>query len=151
MIVQVKREKSINGAIPSKVYTDGAFFGYGLENEEYKIPAGKYDVSASTSGTFKANKLYLSVPGRSGIMFHGGNTKDDTKGCILVAAVRNVSTIVGDKSGELYQLLNAAADAGEGVAVVVSDPFPWLKVAIVAAAGGYIIYRLYRRHKRKTA
>ena len=150
MIIQVKREKAINGSIPSKIYTDGDFFAYGLENEEYKIPAGKYNLSSNYSNKFGSNKLFIDVPGRTAIEFHGGNTKDDSKGCILVAAVRNGEAIAGDKSNDLYRAVDTAANAGEGVAVVVSDPFPWLKVAICAAAGGYIVYRLYRRKKRKT-
>ena len=57
MIVTVKRENAISGAIPSKVYTNGEFFGYGLENEAYKIPAGRYDCSGLTSQKFGSKKL----------------------------------------------------------------------------------------------
>ena len=32
----------------------------------------------------------LDVPNRSGILFHMGNTVDDTKGCILVASYYGV-------------------------------------------------------------
>ena len=39
MLVKVVRENSINGAIPSKIYVDGDFVCYGLENDLYKIPA----------------------------------------------------------------------------------------------------------------
>ena len=140
MIVTVKRENANSGAIPSKVFTNGAFFGYGLENEAYKIPAGRYDCSGLTSQKFGSKKLYINVPGRSGIMFHGANTAEDLKGCIGIARERNGATISGDLSGELYEKVNAAATAGEGVAVVVSDPFPWLWV-IAASALGFVFYR----------
>lgn len=148
MIIQVKREKEINGAIPSRVYLDNSFFGYGLENSDYLIPAGKYDVSGKRSEKFGTNKLYLTVPGRSGIMFHGGNTRDDFRGCIGVASKRSGDAIAGDLSSELYDRVNGAANAGEGVAAVVSNPFPWKRVAILAAAGVLIIY--IARKKRKT-
>lgn len=148
MIIQVKREKEINGAIPSRVYLDNSFFGYGLENADYLIPPGKYDVSGKRSEKFGAKKLYLTVPGRSGIMFHGGNTKDDFRGCIGVASTRSGDAIAGDLSNELYDRVNGAANAGEGVAAVVSNPIPWKRVAILAAAGVLIIY--IARKKRKT-
>lgn len=148
MIIQVKREQEINGAIPSRVYLDNSFFGYGLENVDFLIPAGKYDVSGKRSEKFGSNKLYLIVPGRSGIMFHGANTKDDLKGCIGIASTRSGDTIAGDLSGELYNRVNGAANAGEGVAAVVSNPIPWGRVAILAAAGALVIY--LARKKRKT-
>lgn len=151
VVVQVKREKAIEGAIPSAVYVDGSFFGYGLENEEYKIPAGTFSGNLQTSPKFGTKKLYLDVPGRSGIMFHGANVKDDLKGCIGIASVRNGAAIAGDLSGKLANYVDTVT-GGEAVAVVVSDPFPWLKVAIVAAAGGFVFWRIYkRRKKRKTA
>lgn len=148
MIIQVKRETEINGAIPSRVYLDNSFFGYGLENSDYLIPAGKYDVSGKRSEKFGSNKLYLTVPGRSGIMFHGGNTRDDFRGCIGVASHRSGDAIAGDLSSELYERVNGAANAGEGVAAIVYNPFPWKRVAVLAAAGVLLIY--IARKKRKT-
>lgn len=149
MIIQVKRETEINGAIPSRVYLDNSFFGYGLENSDYLIPAGKYDVSGKRSEKFGSNKLYLTVPGRSGIMFHGGNTRDDFRGCIGVASHRSGDAIAGDLSNELYDRVNGAANAGEGVAAVVSNPFPWKRVAILAVTGVLVIYIARKRKTRK--
>mgnify|MGYP007122070622 CR=1 FL=1 len=150
VVVQVKREKPIEGAIPSTVYVDGAFFGYGLENDAYEIPAGTYKGFFQVSPKFGTKKLYMDVPGRSGIMFHGANVKDDLKGCIGIASVRNGAAIAGDLSGKLVNYIDTVT-GGEGVTVAVSNPFPWLKVAIVAAAGGFIAWRIYKRRKRKTA
>lgn len=121
MIVKVVRENAIGEAIPSKIYVDGVFFGYGLENEAYRIPKGTYDVTLKRSPSFGSNKVYLSVPGRTNILFHGGNTADQTKGCILVGAERNGATISGDQSGFLFDVVEGAAREGEGVAVVVTD------------------------------
>ena len=148
MIIQVKRESEINGAIPSRVYLDNSFFAYGLENADYLIPAGKYDVSGKRSEKFGAKKLYLTVPGRSGIMFHGGNNKDDFRGCIGVASTRSGDAIAGDLSSELYDRVNGAANAGEGVAAIISNPIPWGSVALLAATGVLVIY--IARKKRKT-
>ena len=40
MLVKVEREKTINGAIPSKIYADGVFMGYGLESDGQGDPPG---------------------------------------------------------------------------------------------------------------
>lgn len=138
MIIQVKRETAIQNAIPSKIYLNGAFFAYGLENQNYMIPNGRYSVTGKRSEKFGANKLYLNVPERSGIMFHGGNTAEDTKGCLLVGANRNGATISGDKSSELYNTVNNAANAGEGVVCVVSNAFNWPIALTVAGVVGLV-------------
>lgn len=138
MIIQVKRETAIQNAVPSKIYLDGAFFAYGLENQNYMIPTGRYSVTGKRSEKFGTNKLYLNVPERSGIMFHGGNTAEDTKGCLLVGANRNRATISGDKSNELYNEVNNAANAGEGVVCVVSNAFNWSMALTVAGVVGLV-------------
>lgn len=138
MVIQVIREKPINGAIPSKIYLDGSFFAYGLENENFAFPVGRYSVSGKRSEKFGANKIYLDVPGRSGIMFHGGNTKEDTKGCVLVGSTRNGDQIAGDKSNELYTTVNSAANAGGGVVCVVENAFNWSIALTVAGVVGLV-------------
>lgn len=138
MIIQVKRETPIQNAVPSKIYLDGALFGYGLENLDYMIPPGHYTVSGKRSEKFGTNKIYINVPDRSGIMFHGGNTPEDTRGCVLIGANRNGATISGDKSNELYNSVNSAANAGEGVVCVVSNPIDWLSILTVAGVVGLL-------------
>lgn len=151
MRVTVQRETAIENATPSKVYIDGAFFGYGLENSLYLMPAGSYPGNVERSAKFQAEKLYFSVPGHTGVMFHGANVPEDLKGCVGVASIRNGGAIAGDLSGELAAAAKGAAARGEAVAVVLKNPFPWAAVGIVAAAAG-LGFILYRRHKkRKTA
>lgn len=93
MIITVKRENAVNGALLGKVYIDGVFFGYSLENDSYKIPVGNYNAGLQYSQKFGKKLLFLDVPGRSGILIHNGNTKDDTRGCIIVASDREGETI----------------------------------------------------------
>jgi len=50
------------------------------------IPVGTYKVLVTFSNRFKKLlPLLWEVPGFGGIRIHGGNTAEDTEGCILVA------------------------------------------------------------------
>ena len=59
-----------------------------LENADYIIPNGTYEVRVTYSPRFKRMlPLIGNVPGRSGIRFHRGTRPEHSKGCILVSAV----------------------------------------------------------------
>lgn len=123
MIIQVKREfPKKSGAIRSRVFLDNEFFCYGLENKAYSFPDGKYSLAGRTSPSFQKNKVYIDVPGRSNIMFHGGNTIDSTKGCVLCAYNRDGEQIQRDASNDLFKRVDAAYRAGEGVEVHFTTP-----------------------------
>lgn len=49
------------------------------------IPPGRYVCRRVRSAKFGITFEVTEVPGRSHILFHKGNTIDDTEGCILVA------------------------------------------------------------------
>lgn len=49
------------------------------------IPTGSYLCARVRSPRFGDTFEVCNVPGRFGILFHKGNTVDDTQGCILVA------------------------------------------------------------------
>ena len=58
-----------------------------LENADYIIPVGIYEVRVTYSPRFKRMlPLVEQVPGRSGIRFHRGAKPEHSKGCILVRA-----------------------------------------------------------------
>lgn len=146
MKVELVREKPTqSGAILSRVFVDGSFFGHGLENNLYKIPAGRFDLYAKYSPTFKKNKVYIEVPGRSNIMFHGGNTAGDTKGCIIVAANRSGESVSGDLSQKLYDIVDAAGSSGEPVGLVVKNQNTTLFVAIGILGAAGLLYYLTKR------
>lgn len=48
------------------------------------IPAGEYDCKVRVSPRFGRVYMLLSVPGRSYILIHAGNTANNTHGCILL-------------------------------------------------------------------
>jgi len=58
-----------------------------LENADYIIPNGTYEVRVTWSPRFKRMlPLVMQVPGRSGIRFHRGTRPEHSKGCVLVSA-----------------------------------------------------------------
>jgi hypothetical protein len=86
----------------SPAIVDGKFFGYCLEDTvrpqgvkvkgKTAIPAGRYEVVVTVSNRFKRlMPLLLDVEGFDGIRIHGGNTSEDTDGCLLIA-----QNVVGD-------------------------------------------------------
>lgn len=79
------------------LFINGEFFCNTLEDtyrdlsKEKKIPGktaipyGKYEVILNYSPRFKKElPRLLNVPFFDGILIHGGNTPEDTEGCILV-------------------------------------------------------------------
>jgi len=68
------------------------------------IPRGTYKVQITMSNRFKKElPLLLNVAGFEGIRIHGGNTVEDTLGCILVAynAYEKEGRIQGSASNDL--------------------------------------------------
>ncbi len=70
---------------------DGAPFALTAENpwagnrpEVSCIPRGRYTCRRMRSPRFGETFEVASVPGRTHILFHRGNTPEDTRGCILV-------------------------------------------------------------------
>lgn len=144
MIIEVKRQNLTGSAsLPGVVYIDGQKYAYSLENQNYKIPSGSYDLYLQDSPKFGKVKLYVKVQGRDGIMFHGGQTAEDTKGCILIGSNRlDSERIQGDKSDELAALVLARAKAGEGVVLKVRDQLsPYLVTAAVGIVAIILISR----------
>ena len=58
-----------------------------LENADYIIPEGTYQLVNTMSPRFKKIlPLVSNVPGRSGIRVHTGTKPEHSKGCVLVTA-----------------------------------------------------------------
>lgn len=96
---------------------DGNFFCYTLEDVvrlpnqkiygKTAISTGKYEVVLSMSNRFK--KLLpelLNVPNFTGVRMHGGNTSDDTEGCIVLAkTIVNNDLVYGNTTQQLVDIL----------------------------------------------
>lgn len=142
MRLVIKREKTTQaGNVPGRLFMDGQFFAYTMENAAKMIPAGTFPIYWRFSPKLLANKIAIEVPGRQYIMFHGGNVAtEDSEGCILTAARKlSADYIQGDASTELYNTVRPALDAGEAVTVTVKNPTNWPLIFAVAAASIYFI------------
>lgn len=136
------RKKYTLKSTTGELYLQNQFFSYTLEDvvrgENIKIPAqtsipsGVYRVSLSMSHRFQRimpmvytepNGYELRNKGVSfkGIRIHGGNTHENTEGCILVAKNRlNDDLIQGSMEKELVKRLQDLG--GDGILTVINEP-----------------------------
>lgn len=104
MKILVDRFTSDSDTTISRVFVDGHYFCFGLEDEyrlkkvwsETRIPAGTYKIGVRDVGGFhdKYKKRFadihngmlhiMDVPDFEHILIHCGNKDDDTAGCLLV-------------------------------------------------------------------
>ncbi len=62
------------------------------------IPVGVYKVVKWNSPKFGRCLKILDVPGREDILFHTGNSEQDTKGCVLVASIFKDDKVLNSRS-----------------------------------------------------
>jgi hypothetical protein len=122
-MIQIWRHEQTDAATLGVLLINGRMIGFSLElpwrgNRRFVscIPPGVYAVrlreawrrSRDHGPTYEI----MNVPGRSGILFHPGNTIDDVEGCIAPGLAVGM---VGDKRGVLhsasaFQRFRAALD-----------------------------------------
>lgn len=128
MILTLVRNWSNSEATIGKLYVNGVFACYTLEDEfrvpkihgETRIPPGVYPIGLHDSPKFSKRyghkMLHLqNVPGFEFILIHPGNSEKDTQGCLLVGKVVN-GTLLGqsrDAYNELYARVSPAATKGD--------------------------------------
>lgn len=87
------REVRTDNAILGRLYHNGGFVCYTLENRAKAIPAGQYTVENSKSPKFKRELPLVyndsTVKPKRGIRLHAGNTWKDSSGCVLVGMGQN--------------------------------------------------------------
>jgi len=131
MKLRVERGLSGTSSTIGKLYVDGVFLAYTLEdidrhledggkkiNGETAIPRGSYKVIIDFSNRFQKQMMHvLNVPGFEGIRIHAGNTDKDTEGCILLGKVRSDNAVFNSREAvnALFEKVRAALDAGQEV------------------------------------
>ena len=116
MEITVDRFISDDDSTVSRIFVDGRYVCFGLEDEyrdkkvpkETRIPAGRYPVRLRKEGGFHERyserygemhqgMLHIQdVDGFTFVLIHTGNTDEDTAGCLLVGETANTS--IGDMS-----------------------------------------------------
>lgn len=137
MKIEVRREACTESSTPGKMYVDGKFYAYTIEDVEREgvavdknkkvygrtaIPRGSYKCIVTYSPHFKREvTLVLDVPNFRGIRIHSGNTASDSEGCIIIAKHRFSTEKVWGASRKLERKLTALVkEAGEATLEVAS-------------------------------
>lgn len=111
---------------PGRMYFEGHAFCHTREDEDRfledggaketgktAIPRGKYRLITSESPRFgRILPEVLHVPDFTGVRIHGGNTAEDSGGCILVGQIRT-ATGIAKCAPTVIQIINSIDDAAE--------------------------------------
>ncbi len=118
VIRSVHNEKSTLG----KMFLNGQFYAFTCEDtvrhingdvtkkiqNQTAIDAGRYEVILSFSNHFqKYLPLILNVPCFAGIRIHGGNTAEDSEGCILIGAQGDMKSSISNCASKVASLVAA--------------------------------------------
>ena len=134
MYLTMFREPSVGGATLSKLFNGEMYISDILEDEvreiegvpvsEWKIhgvtaiPHGIYEITKEFSNRFGPDTLTVNnVPGYEGVRIHGGNTSENTLGCLLPGTRNTECTVANSQHalGLLKSIVFTALLAGERV------------------------------------
>jgi len=119
MELKVTRSVFTDTTTLGKLYVDDDFYAFTCEDvirdltdgcsakvqDETAISYGKYKVIVNYSNHFKKERaLLLDVDCFEGIRIHGGNTNEDTEGCILIGAEGDMQTRIWNCAEKVEQL-----------------------------------------------
>lgn len=130
------REPSGDSCTHGKLYVNGVFECFTLEDKDRKlesggekiygqtaIPRGSYEIIINFSQRFKRDlPLLLNVAGFSGVRIHAGNTSEDTEGCILVGSSRGDQRVNNSRVAfnKLFDQLDEAYAANEAISLEIA-------------------------------
>lgn len=90
-VILVERDQDLYSSelgIFGKLYINGTYFCDTLENRNFAVPCGLYEIDYNDSPKFGRKLPMFFDKGKydpsMGLRFHAGNSPDDSRGCILV-------------------------------------------------------------------
>lgn len=118
------------GSTQGRLYFRSQFLGYTCEDEDRQletypdrkvygrtaIPRGRYRLLLTYSQRFgRELPLLVDVPGYRGVRIHGGNTPEDSEGCILTGRIRTARGVQGCAPvvDRIIRILQDAEDGGD--------------------------------------
>lgn len=133
MILNLVRDTFTNKTSIGKLYIDGKFYCYTLEDVirpngikvygETAIPKGTYPIVIDYSPKYKKNMTHiLNVPGFEGIRIHPGNKAEDTEGCIIVGTSRSKDWVSGSVKAykPLFDILVKAFESQDEITITIT-------------------------------
>jgi hypothetical protein len=132
MNIRLERAPSSEHSTISKVYVDGQFECYILEDVvraikiygQTAIPVGVYPIVITYSNHFGRDlPLLVGVGGYEGVRIHPGNTAKDTEGCLLPGTTCGVDEVGNSRVAfeALYAKIQTAIAIGEPVTLTVEE------------------------------
>lgn len=137
MYLQLVRESFTNNSTEGKLFVNGEFECYTLEDKdrfleegnekvygESAIPRGKYTITLTHSNRFnKLLPLLNAVDGFEGVRIHSGNKPEDTEGCILVGSVNSSETDdwIGSSKVAMRGLMGKLIDAQQREEIITIE------------------------------
>lgn len=135
MELKLVRDYLTSGFTHGKLYVNGVFQCYTLEDADRElerggkkvygktaIPLGKYPVVVNRSTRFKVDMpLLVDVPQFTGVRIHTGNTDADTEGCILVGEMRGKASVLSSRAAyaKLFQMIQDAYLREEAITISI--------------------------------
>ena len=92
-------------------------FATTLENDEYAIPPGMYQLKKYSSAKYPKTFEVVGVPGRTKILLHKGNIEDHSKGCILIGEQFEGDAILQSGKG-FKEFMNRIGKTNQAVLII---------------------------------
>lgn len=111
---------------PVIVYVLEEPWKYNARNESC-IPLGRYSIELVKRANGRMGVAVLDVPKRDGILFHEGNSLEDTRGCLLPGLDWRFTGTprVVDSAAAMRFIVSTLAEAGgnHGLTIMCRNPF----------------------------
>ena len=134
MRLEIHRTPTVENTF-GKLYVDGVFECYSLEDIDRElekggfkvagdtaIPRGKYQIIVDQSQRWHRMMMHImDVPGFEGVRIHAGNTVADTEGCILLGNGVGKAYLYDSRAAvtRLQMMVEAALDQGDEVTLEI--------------------------------